>query len=662
MPDATPPSAADALSLWRLMLRVRRFDERVIELFRAGIIKGTAHSCVGQEAIAAGACAALAPGDWILTHHRGHGHTIAKGASMARMMAELMGRETGYCRGLGGSMHIADLSLGILGANGIVGAGPGIGLGAALAAQLGAGEAGIVFFGDGAANEGIVHEAMNLASVWKLPLVLLCENNQFGLSTRSSDSTAGASLAGRAAAYAMPGTRIDGNDVFAVHAAVSEAVARARSGEGPSFIEALTWRWGDHSMRANLPRYRAEEEEAAWQARDPIARVARSLHNQETALAEIAAEVEAEIDDAVAFAEASAEPQFPLLAPSVATPPAPSDEPGEAAAAGREIGMVQAINEALHAAMAEDARVVMLGEDVGRIGGIFGCTRGLQERFGQERVRDTPISEQAIGGLGVGAALRGLRPVVEVQIFDFVTLMMDMIVNQAAKARFMLGGTPTVPLVIRGPQGGGIRLAAQHSQCLEAWFAHVPGLTVVAPATPYDAKGLLLSAIRHDSPVVFLEHKLLYVEGRGLVPEAPYTIPLGRAAIRRPGRDATVVAIQAMVPRALAAARILAREGIEVEVIDPRTIAPFDLDTVIASVRRTHRCVVAHEACVTGGIGAEIAASLSEAAFDWLDAPVLRVGNPDLPIPYNDTLERAVIPDAAKIAEAVRAACYARAP
>jgi 2-oxoisovalerate dehydrogenase E1 component len=661
MPDATHPLPPDALSLWRLMLRVRRFDERVIELFRAGIIKGTAHSCVGQEAIAAGACAALAPEDWILTHHRGHGHTIAKGASMARMMAELMGRETGYCRGLGGSMHIADLSLGILGANGIVGAGPGIGAGAALAAQLGAGEVGIVFFGDGAANEGVVHEAMNLAAVWALPLVFLCENNQFGLSTRSRDSTAGESLAARAAAYAMPGASIDGNDVFAVHAAVSEAVARARAGAGPSFIEALTWRWGDHSMRANLPRYRAEEEEAEWQARDPIARLARTLHNQEAALEDIAAAVEAEIDDAVAFAAASPEPGAPLLAASVATPHAPAEEPGEAAAAGREIGMVQAINEALHAAMAEDARVVMLGEDVGRIGGIFGCTRGLQERFGPARVRDTPISEQAIGGLGVGAALRGLRPVVEVQIFDFVTLMMDMIVNQAAKARFMLGGTPTVPLVIRGPQGGGIRLAAQHSQCLEAWFAHVPGLTVVAPATPYDAKGLLLSAIRHDSPVVFLEHKLLYVEGRGPVPEAPYAIPLGRAAIRRHGKDATVVAIQAMVPRALAAARILAREGIEVEVIDPRTIAPFDLDTVVASVRRTHRCIVVHEACVTGGIGAEIAASLSEAAFDWLDAPVLRVGNPDLPIPYNDTLERAVIPDAARIAEAVRAACYVRA-
>jgi 2-oxoisovalerate dehydrogenase E1 component len=658
MPDALPHAGADLIALHRMMLRIRRFDERVIELFRAGEIKGTAHSCVGQEAIAAGACAHLTARDWILTHHRGHGHCIAKGASMARMMAELMGRETGYCRGLGGSMHIAELSLGILGANGVVGAGPGIGLGAALAAQLGDGAVGIVFFGDGAANEGIVHEAMNLASLWRLPLVFLCENNRFGLSTRASESTAGGDLSARAAGYAMPGTTIDGNDVLAVHAAVGEAVARARAGQGPSFLEALTWRWGDHSMRANLPRYRSEAEEAEHLARDPIARAAALLHNRADALAEAATATEAEIEQAVAVARASPEPAFALLRPSVATAHAAWAEPGETAGAGREIGMVQAINEALHAAMAEDARVIVLGEDVGRIGGIFGCTRGLQERFGAARVRDTPISEQAIGGLAVGAALRGLRPVVEVQILDFVTLMMDMIVNQAAKARFMLGGTATVPVVVRGPQGGGIRLAAQHSQCLEAWFAHVPGLTVVAPATPYDAKGLLIAASRHDSPVVFLEHKLLYVEAKGPVPEPPYAIPLGRARVHRHGRDVTIVAIQAMLPRALAAARTLAREGIEAEVIDPRTIAPFDLEAVADSVRRTSRCVVVHEACVTAGIGAEIAARVTEAAFDWLDAPVLRVGNPDLPVPYNDTLERAVIPDAARIAAAARRVCY----
>jgi 2-oxoisovalerate dehydrogenase E1 component len=654
MPDGAMHTP-DLQKLYRAMLRIRRFDQRTIELFHEGFVKGTAHSCVGQEAIAAGACVHLRADDFIVSHHRGHGHCLAKGADMTRMMAELMGRDSGYCRGLGGSMHIADLDLGIFGANGVVGAGSGLGIGGAWAAQLaGRGQCGIVFFGDGAANEGIVHEAMNVAALWKLPVVFLCENNLFGLSTGMADSTAVPRLSLRAAGYGMPGKTIDGNDILAVHETVGRAVARARAGDGPSFIEAMTWRWGDHSMRANLPKYRADSEEAEQRKTDPIARLEAKLHNQGAALDDIRAAVEAELEAAIAAAKAAPEPVVEILLPAIATPHATPVVPPPGT---REIGFVQAINEALHAAMAEDSRVVVLGEDIGRIGGIFGCTRGLQEKYG-DRVRDTPISEQAIGGLAVGSAIAGWRPVAEVQIFDFVTLMMDMIVNQAAKFRFMLGGRNTVPLVIRGPQGGGIRLAAQHSQCLEAWFAHVPGLVVLAPSTPYDAKGLLLSAIRDDNPVIFLEHKLLYVEGKGPVPEAPYAIPIGRANVKRPGNDVTIVAIQAMVPKALAAARMLATEGIDAEVIDPRSLRPLDEATILESVRKTHRCVVAHEAWVRGGIGAEISATIMEGAFDWLDAPVARVGNEGLPMPYNDTLERLVIPDAKRIADAARAVCY----
>ncbi|HXG02078.1 MAG TPA: alpha-ketoacid dehydrogenase subunit beta, partial [Candidatus Binatia bacterium] len=295
----------------------------------------------------------------------------------------------------------------------------------------------------------------------------------------------------------------------------------------------------------------------------------------------------------------------------------------------------------------------VMGEDVGLIGGIFGVTRGLRERFGEDRVRDTPISEATFCGMGVGAAAAGLRPVVEVQIFDFVTLMMDQIVNQAAKFRFMLGGGPTVPLVIRGPQGGGIRLAAQHSQSLEAWFVHVPGLVVVAPSTPYDAKGLLAAAIRDDNPVIFLEHKVLYAQ-KGAVPEAPYVIPLGRAEVKRPGRDVTVVATQVMVQRALAAAEELEREGLSVEVIDPRTLHPLDEATILGSVEKTGRLVIAHEAVKRGGFGAEVAALVSEKAIDCLDAPIVRVAARHVPMPYNDTLERATIPSQQDIAAAIR--------
>jgi 2-oxoisovalerate dehydrogenase E1 component len=642
-------------SLYTTMVKIRRFDERTAELFVEGLVKGTAHSYVGEEAVAAAACANLRVDDYIVGTHRGHGHCIAKGARMDRMMAELMGRVDGYCRGLGGSMHIAALDLNILGCNGIVAAGLPIGTGAALAARIRRTDRVVVaFFGDGASNQGVVHESLNLAAVWKLPVVFLCENNQYALSTASRRTVAGETIAGRAAAYAIPGVRVDGNDLLAVYEAVQTAVARARAGAGPTLIEAVTYRWGGHSMRANLPDYRTKDEEREWMERDPIARVRPELERAGTALMrikELEEAVELELDRAVAFAKGSAEPTVEIMESSVYAPHAPATEPADRS--GPERTMAEALNEALHAEMARDDRVFVMGEDVSLIGGIFGITRGLRDAFGEERVRDTPISEAGFLGAGVGAAIAGLRPVVEIQIWDFIAVTMDQVVNQAAKFRYMLGGGPTVPLVIRGPQGGGIRLAAQHSQSLEAWFAHVPGLVVVAPSTPYDAKGLLASAIRDDNPVIFLEHKALYAV-KGPVPAAPYAIPLGRADVKREGADVTVIATQAMVARALAAAGELEKEGISVEVVDPRTLVPLDEATILASVRKTHRLVVAHEAVKRGGFGAELAALVAEKAIDDLDAPVVRVGARAVPMPYNDALERATIPGQADIVAAVR--------
>ncbi|OLA98748.1 MAG: dehydrogenase [Candidatus Rokubacteria bacterium 13_1_20CM_4_70_14] len=649
--------SGDALeSLYTTMVRIRRFDEKTTELFSAGLVKGTAHSYVGEEAVAAGACANLREGDYIVGTHRGHGHCIAKGARVDRMMAELMGRADGYCRGLGGSMHIAALDLNILGCNGIVAAGLPIGTGAALAAKLRKTDNVVVaFFGDGGANQGVVHEALNLAAVWKLPAIYLCENNQYALSTATGRTTAGDSIAARAAAYGIPGVRVDGNDVLAVYETVRTAVARARRGEGPTLVEAVTYRWGGHSMRANLPEYRTKEEEREWMERDPVARLGSHLVDGKRAtpvrLKELEESVELELDRAVEFAKSSPEPTVELMEASVYAPHAEVSEP--ATRAGRELTMAEALNEALQSEMQRDERVFVMGEDVGLIGGIFGVTRGLRERFGEDRVRDTPISEATFVGAGVGAAIAGLRPVVEIQIFDFVALTMDQLVNQAAKFRYMLGGRPTVPLVIRGPQGGGIRLAAQHSQSLEAWFAHVPGLVVVAPATPYDAKGLLVSAIRDDNPVIFLEHKALYAT-KGAVPEAPYAIPLGKADVKRAGTDVTLVATQAMVSRALAAAGDLEKDGVSVEVIDPRTLVPLDEATILASVARTGRLVIAHEAVKRGGWGAELAALVAEHALDVLDAPIVRVAARNVPMPYNDSLERATIPSQQDIAAALR--------
>lgn len=645
------------LRLYETMVRIRRFEEKTAELYKAGSIRGTAHSYAGEEAIAAGASACLGVQDFIGSYHRGHGHCIAKGARTDRMMAELMGRSTGYCGGLGGSMHIADMDLRILGANGVVGAAMPLGVGAALAAKIrGTSEVAIAYFGDGASNQGVFHEALNLASIWALPIIFLCENNQYALNTAYRYSTSVGNIAMRAPAYSVPGVTIDGNDAVEVYHVVRDAVARARAGDGPTLIEAMTWRHGQHNMRGNLREPRSNEDMAAWAAKDPIVRLAGRIIGAKVAsaddLAGIRSKIDREIDAAVQFGTESPEPELDVLSRAVYAPHRVHAEPADKGS--RELTFAQAVNEALTQEMDRDAAVFVMGEDVAETGGIFQATKGLVERFGRARVRDTPISEATFCGAGVGAAIAGMRPVVEVQIFDFVTQMMDMIVNQAAKFRFMLGGRPTVPLVIRGPQGGGVRLAAQHSQSLEAWFAHVPGLVVIAPSTPYDAKGLLIAAIRDDNPVIFLEHKYLYLAAASPVPVESYAIPIGKADIKRAGRDVTIVAFQAMVPKALGAARVLEAEGIDVEVIDPRTLKPLDEETILSSVRKTNRLVIVHEAWKAGGFGAEILSMVVEKAFDYLDAPIVRVTAPDVPMPFNDRLENFVIPSQDSIVAAVR--------
>jgi len=318
----------------------------------------------------------------------------------------------------------------------------------------------------------------------------------------------------------------------------------------------------------------------------------------------------------------------------------------------REITYAQALNEALREEMQRDSRVFLIGEDIAEHGGAFGVTRGLLSEFGPRRVRKTPISESAIAGAAAGAAITGTRPVAEIMFIDFTTLAMDQIVNQAAKMRYMFGGKARVPMVLRTQGGAGRGNAAQHSQSLEMWFVHVPGLYVVMPSTPYDAKGLLKSAIRDDNPVVFIEHKLLY-STRGAVPASEYTIPLGVADVKRPGDDVTIVATSRMVLLALSAAEKLATEGIQAEVVDPRTLKPLDMEAIVKSVKKTHRAVVVNEGCRTGGFTSEITARIMDEAFDYLDAPVIRVATEDVPIPYASRLELEAIPSERDIIEAV---------
>jgi 2-oxoisovalerate dehydrogenase E1 component len=652
--DPTRPALVEQ---YRRMCLIRVFEERAAELFEQGVIFGTAHSCVGQEAIAVGAAGVMRETDYLVGHHRSHGHLIAAGADLRRMMAEMFGKRTGYCKGLGGSMHIADLSLDILGCNGIVGAGLPHACGAALTATLrGTGQAAVAFFGDGAAGQGAAHEAMNLAATWKLPVVFICENNQFALSADWRTLRAVEDLADRAAGYGMPGEVVDGNDLLAVEDAVARALAVARTGDGPSFLEMKTFRRMQHSMRANLPDVRDPAVIDEWEPKDPlprfeaVLRTAGELDDEQVAtiLRGVATEVDAAVDSALADEDATVDDLMPAVFGPHRHYPAPPE------AGDRNLGFVAAIREALDLELAANPDVIVMGEDIGRVGGLFRATEGLYERYGADRIRDTPLTESGFVGCGIGAALTGLRPVVELQFSDFAGVAFDQILNQAAKLRFMMGGTPSMPLVLRMVSGGGVRLGAQHSQSLEALFAHIPGLVVVMPSNPFDAKGLLAAAIEDDNPVIFLEQKLLFFGEPVPVPEERYAIEFGKANIVRPGTDVTVVALGAMIPHALRVARELEAEGVSVEVVDPRTLVPLDTDTIAASVARTHRLVVVHEAVQFGGFGAEIASHVAEHCFWDLDAPVVRVGAPPHPMPYQKDLELATLPGPAEITTAIR--------
>jgi pyruvate/2-oxoglutarate/acetoin dehydrogenase E1 component/TPP-dependent pyruvate/acetoin dehydrogenase alpha subunit len=667
--DAAPPTDERALriEMLRRMLLVRAFEEKLAEANARGEVPTEAiHLSIGQEAVAVGACFALRVDDLMATTHRGHGHMLAKGADVDGMMAEIFAKATGLCGGKGGSMHVTDASVGAIGANGIVGASALLAAGAAHSAvRRGSGQVAVAFLGDGATNQGMFHEAANFAAVLALPVVFVVENNLYGEFTPLERHTRVPRLSDRAAAYGMPGCSVDGNDVLAVRDAVRDATARARRGEGPSLVEARTYRWRGH-MEGEPTGYRSDEELRTWKEKCPIRRWRTALAStgeltdvEASALEQGACE---RVEAAYTRALAAPEPELAAIpldvfAPDPATlwqPPARPEPPG-----AREITYARAVHEALAAAMTRDERVYLLGEDVAA-GGYFAVTAGLVERFGRERVVDTPISEYAIVGSAVGAAMTGMRPVAEILFSDFLTTCMDPLVNNAAKLRYMSGGQYAMPLVVRTPGGAGLGMAAQHSQSLEAWLTGIPGLIIVAPATPYDAKGLLAAAIRSNNPVVFFENKLLYA-ATGPVPEGDYLVPLGVADVKRAGRDVTVVTVGAALARAMQAAGELAAEGIEAEVIDVRTLVPLDVATLLRSVRRTGRLVTVEDGALGHGFGSEIVARVTEAAFGSLRCAPRRVGALDVPIPYSSKLENAVVPDAARVVEAVRATVRRRA-
>ncbi|UCD57160.1 MAG: dehydrogenase E1 component subunit alpha/beta [Candidatus Hydrogenedentota bacterium] len=647
-------SKEELLKLYESMQRLRRFEEEVSVQFAGGNIPGFVHLYTGQEAVAVGTCVSLNPDDYITSTHRGHGHLIAKGGDLNKMMAELYGKETGYCRGRGGSMHIVDVGLGILGANGIVGAGTQIAAGAGLSAMVRkSGQVVACFFGDDATSEGMFHESVNLASVWNLPVVFVCENNLYGQFTPYAKHSKVPNIAEKAKAYGIPGVIVDGNDVLAVREAAEKAVERARSGKGPTLIECKTYRWHGH-YEGDVYSYRNEEEIERWKKKCPIANLRTKLVAEgiadEGELNAIDESVDDAVKAAVKFAEESPEPDPATVKENVYSIETVSESVPSSGDI-EESPLALTVQETLREEMRRDPNVIVLGEDVTI--GVFGVTSGLVSEFGEERVLDTPISENIIAGAAVGAAMTGLRPVAEIEFADFLTCCMDPIINQAAKLRFMTGGQVKVPLVIRTNMGAGFSASAQHSQSLEALLMHVPGLVIAVPSTPRDAKGLLKTAIRSDNPVLFFESKAMYFNSGG-VPKGEFTIPFGKADVKRTGKDVTVVAVAAMVMKALGVAGRLHDDGISVEVIDPRTLVPLDKDTIISSVKKTGRLVIVEEGCLTGGFGAEVAAIAAREAFDYLDAPIERVAALDTPVPFAPGLEQTVIPDEDRIEKAIR--------
>jgi 2-oxoisovalerate dehydrogenase E1 component len=511
----------------------------------------------------------------------------------------------------------------------------------------------VAFFGDGAVAQGAFHEAVNLAAVWKLPVVFFCENNGYAEFSPASAQHA-APLERRAGGYGVGYVAVDGNDVVATASTMADVVAAIRAGGGPTIIEAATYRWHGH-YEGDPERYRTADEVRAWAERDPLLVHAARLRAKgigRDAIGSIEAAVTKELDDAVEAARRAAGPAVSTLFDFVVRPRPDIPEPPAPAADAPIFRTMDAVHDALEAELEHDERVFVAGIDVGAGGNVFALTRGLHDRFG-DRVRDTPISETAIMGVGVGAAMAGMRPVVELMYLDFLGVCLDQLMNQAAKLPFMTGGAAEMALTVRTQFGAGRSSGSQHSQSLEAILAHIPGLTVVMPSTPADTYGLLRAAIQDPNPVVFIENRLLYGM-KGPKPPADHLVPIGRSAVVRAGSDVTVVSVSRMVHEAIAAAETLAGEGISVEVIDLRTVAPIDMAPILESVHKTSRLLIAHEAAVPFGIGAEIAATVAREGFWDLDAPIHRIGAEATPPPYAPQLEKAWLPDRDRITDAVR--------
>jgi len=630
-------------ALYRALLLPRIIEEKKLRLIRQGRLSKW-FSGYGQEAIAVGVAYALQEEDYLLPMHRNLGIWTTRGVELESLFCQLMGKEGGYTKGRDRTFHFGLPEKNIVGMISHLAAMLPVADGLALAAQMdGEKRVAAAFVGEGASREGDFHEALNLASVWNLPVLFIVENNGYGLSTPTSDAVPVENIADAASGYGMASVIVDGNNVLSVIEAVRNARKRAIKGDGPTLLEMKTFRMRGHE-EASGTKYVPKSLQEKWATEDPIERFeayAGAKLKKET-LETIRGELTARIDKLAEWALVQPEVESDaatehadLFAPSTEPPRFNDAKGGES-----ERRFIDAITDGLRAWMSAEPKSVIMGQDIAEYGGVFKVTEGFVEQFGIERVRNTPIIESGIVGAAMGLALAGYKPIVEIQYADFISVGFNQIVNNLATTHYRWG-TP-LNVTIRAPFGGGIGAGPFHSQSMEAWFCHVPGLKVVIPSTPADAKGLLLSSLADPNPVLFFEHKKLYRSIRGQVPLDAVPIPLETANVVREGESATIVTWGVGVHWALEVADLYADRGASLEIIDLRTLVPWDRETVLNSVRKTNRLLVLHEASKTGGFGGEIASQVSESVFRHLDAPPFRVGGADLPIAFSKSIEDAI--------------------
>ncbi len=648
-------SSEHLLNLYRMMQIIRQTEEELARCHQRGLIHGACHTYVGQEAIATGVCAHLQVKDVVFSTHRGHGHALAKGMPPRELMAELFGRSTGCSRGRGGSMHLFSPEIGMMGTSGIVGPCLLQACGGGYSAKLlKNGTVAVAFFGDGAVNNGAFHEGLNMASIWKLPVLFICENNQYATEVPFSYSSGSPSVGNRGAAYGVPGFELDGNDVLEVYRVAGEAVARARAGLGPTLIECKTYRTRAHAEGMGDFTYRTRDEVNQWKEKCPIERL-RSSSLTDLPYAAVDDDVAKIVREASDYAISSPPPDF-----STATNFVYSSAPLRTLSTARDPlplapikTFVAATLEALDHAMKNDASIFVMGEGIGVRGGNFTTTLGLYAKYGPERLCDTPICERGFVGLGCGAAMTGTRPIIDFMFIDFINDSFGEVINQIAKMQYMSSGRLKMPILLRGCGGIGHSAATHHSGMYHSIYSHIPGLRVVLPSSPYDAKGLMAYALRQDDPVLFLEHREL-MSLKGPVPDEHYEIPFGQARVVQEGSDVTVVALSLMVQHAIKASEQLAAEGFSVEIIDPRTVSPLDIKTVLQSVAKTGRLLIVDEAFGPCSLASEIAAQVADVGFNDLDAPIKRINGAFVPTPYAPSLESAVVPNVENIANVIR--------